>query len=933
MLAEDNQPPIVESISIDKKDVTVGDTVTITAIISDASKIKDVRLNFKNNNAFLPSVINNYLTSDDNHTFKLSFTITDNFINGTYKLSYLVASDALSNETYANIGNDIYFSVSEARNDNNPPVVESISIDKKDVTVGDTVTITAIISDASKIKDVRLNFKNNNAFLPSVINNYLTSDDNHTFKLSFTITDNFINGIYKLSYFVASDALGNETYANIGNDIYFSVSEARNDNNPPVVESISIDKKDVTVGDTVTITAIISDASKIKDVRLNFKNNNAFLPSVINNYLTSDDNHTFKLSFTITDNFINGIYKLSYFVASDALGNETYANIGNDIYFTVLPSKYISIPSMVGNKVVNENITISNQTINGDIYIAPNKTVYLDNVTVNGDIYVLGVLHARSINAHNIYAHSISYGSWAYSNGEMSISGNNSIQSLTASTYPIQDIPLQLIDNQLKSVDGKISFSGTTLDLYPTYVNNQLIKTVSGKFIVNDLNIGNADELNFQWTTNFGNTISKTIAIDKYKTSNGQLVKLPKLSEVGWKKDATGKWYLNADGSYPKNAWKLIDGNWYYFDDHGYMVHDKWIGNYYLKSNGQMAKNEWIGDFYVDQSGKWIPNKVKFVEEWKENSTGKWYQLADGSYPKKVWKLIDGSWYYFDEHGYMVHDKWIGNYYLKSNGQMAKNEWIGKFYVDQNGVWVPGKFIEEWKENSTGKWYQLEDGSYPKNAWKYIDGSRYFFDEHGYMVHDKWIGNYYLKSNGQMAKNEWIGKFYVDQNGVWVPGKFIEEWKENSTGRWYQLEDGSYPKNAWKYIDGSRYFFDEHGYMVHDKWIGNYYLKSNGQMAKNEWIGKFYVDQNGVWVPGKFIEEWKENSIGKWYQLEDGSYPKNAWKFIDDSWYYFNEYGYMVHDKWIGNYYLKSNGQMAKNEWIGKFYVDQNGAWVPSMKT
>ena len=44
--AEDNQPPVVESISIDKKDVTVGDTVTITAKISDASKIKDVRLGF-----------------------------------------------------------------------------------------------------------------------------------------------------------------------------------------------------------------------------------------------------------------------------------------------------------------------------------------------------------------------------------------------------------------------------------------------------------------------------------------------------------------------------------------------------------------------------------------------------------------------------------------------------------------------------------------------------------------------------------------------------------------------------------------------------------------------------------------------------------------------------------------------------------------------
>ena len=404
---------------------------------------------------------------------------------------------------------------------------------------------------------------------------------------------------------------------------------------------------------------------------------------------------------------------------------------------------------MAVNKVVNENTTISNQTIDGDIYIAPNKTVYLDNVTVNGDIYVLGVLHARSINAHNIYAHSISYGSWAYSNGEMSISGNNSIHSLIASTYPLQDMPLQLTDNQLKSVDGKINFSGTTLDLYPTYVNNQLIKTVSGKFIVNDLNVGNVDELNFQWTTNFGNTISKTISIDKYKTSNGKLVKLPKLSEVGWKKNGTGKWYLNADGSYPKKSWKFIDGNWYYFDDHGYMVHDKWIGNYYLKVNGHMAKSEWIDKFYVDQNGAWVPNKIKFTEGWKENTVGRWYQLEDGSYPKKSWKFINVNWYYFDGQGYMVHDKWIGNYYLKADGQMAKDEWIGKSYVD--------KFTEGWKDDTVGRWYQLDDGSYIKNAWKFIDGNWYYFDGQGYMVHDKWIGNYYLKADGQMAKDEWIG--------------------------------------------------------------------------------------------------------------------------------------------------------------------------------
>ena len=767
--AEDNQPPVVESISIDKREVTVGDTVTITAKVSDESGIKSVWGLCNNNGTFIPDDISGYFTKIDEHTYQQSFTISKNFINGTYKLHNFHIEDILGNNAYPKYDN-IYFTVHDINNDNNPPVVESISIDKKDVTVGDTVTITAKVSDESGIKSVWGLCNNNGTFIPDDISGYFTKIDEHTYQQSFTISENYINGTYRLGNFIIEDILGNKAYPTY-NDIYFTVHNVNNDNNPPVVESISIDKTEVTLGDTVTITAKVSDESGIKSFWASCENNGNWAPDNTSGYFTKIDDHIYQKSFTISENYINGTYRLGNFIIEDILGNKAYPTY-NNIYFTVLPSKYSSIPSMEGNKVVNVNKTISNQTIDGNIYIAPNKTVYLDNVTVNGDIYVLGVLHARSINAHNIYAHSISYGSWAYSNGEMSISGNNSIQSLTASTYPIQDIPLQLIDNQLKSVDGKISFSGTTLDLYPTYVNNQLIKTVSGKFIVNDLNIGNADELNFQWTTNFGNTISKTIAIDKYKTSNGQLVKLPKLSEVGWKKDATGKWYLNADGSYPKNAWKLIDGNWYYFDGHGYMVHDKWIkwiDSYYLKSDGRMAKNEWIGDFYVDQSGKWIPNKVKFVEEWKENSTGKWYQLADGSYPKKIWKLIDGSWYYFDEHGYMVHDKWIGNYYLKSNGQMAKNEWIGKFYVDQNGVWVPGKFIEEWKENSTGKWYQLEDGSYPKNAWKFIDDSWYYFNEYGYMVHDKWVGHYYLKSNGQMAKNEWIGNFYVDQNGVWVP--------------------------------------------------------------------------------------------------------------------------------------------------------------------
>ena len=41
------------------------------------------------------------------------------------------------------------------------------------------------------------------------------------------------------------------------------------------------------------------------------------------------------------------------------------------------------------------------------------------------------------------------------------------------------------------------------------------------------------------------------------------------------------------------------------------------------------------------------------TEGWKKNSTGWWYQNADGSWPANKWEKINGSWYYFDANGYM----------------------------------------------------------------------------------------------------------------------------------------------------------------------------------------------------------------------------------------------------------------------------------------
>jgi len=42
-----------------------------------------------------------------------------------------------------------------------------------------------------------------------------------------------------------------------------------------------------------------------------------------------------------------------------------------------------------------------------------------------------------------------------------------------------------------------------------------------------------------------------------------------------------------------------------------------------------------------------------FAGQWRQDTTGWWYQNDDMSYPTNVLKQIDGPWYYFDGTGYM----------------------------------------------------------------------------------------------------------------------------------------------------------------------------------------------------------------------------------------------------------------------------------------
>ena len=94
-------------------------------------------------------------------------------------------------------------------------------------------------------------------------------------------------------------------------------------------------------------------------------------------------------------------------------------------------------------------------------------------------------------------------------------------------------------------------------------------------------------------------------------------------NEAQWKRNDKGWWYEEADGTYPTNAWKLIKDKWYYFDGIGYMVENRWIGNYYLGADGAMLVSTSTPDgYYVDATGKWVEGVRKTVNITKTSGSG-----------------------------------------------------------------------------------------------------------------------------------------------------------------------------------------------------------------------------------------------------------------------------------------------------------------------
>ena len=132
--------------------------------------------------------------------------------------------------------------------------------------------------------------------------------------------------------------------------------------------------------------------------------------------------------------------------------------------------------------------------------------------------------------------------------------------------------------------------------------------------------------------------------------------KTPGGQSGSWIQDATGWWYKNADGSYPRGTWQQIGSAWYAFDGSGYMITGWYsLGGswYYLNASGAMA----TGWAYIN---------------------GYWYYFNASGAMATGWIQPDGYWYYLEQSG-----SW------QPQGSMYVSDYTPDgYFVNENGICV-----------------------------------------------------------------------------------------------------------------------------------------------------------------------------------------------------------------------------------------------------
>ena len=135
----------------------------------------------------------------------------------------------------------------------------------------------------------------------------------------------------------------------------------------------------------------------------------------------------------------------------------------------------------------------------------------------------------------------------------------------------------------------------------------------------------------------YGGVNMKKLKLTKVIASSLVVSSVLALNPIGasasWKQNNIGWWYI--EGSSWATGWRYINGEWYYFDNNGYMKTgwiqyvNKW---YYLYDSGSMAKNTTINGYVLDSDGAWIQTTQNNSSSLEKDEKLAEYYVETGGY-------------------------------------------------------------------------------------------------------------------------------------------------------------------------------------------------------------------------------------------------------------------------------------------------------------
>jgi len=532
--------PLLESLTVNKKDALPGDTVKIIVKVSDGTISNDVDVSYirpQSGDILFVSLQYNHLTKEYEGYIPIT-TLTE---SGTYYINTLDIWDNYNNVSRVIAGNDAQTKIAEGSftvsgSTGSPSqLVESITVDKAAATMGDTQKIIVKLTSHEGIQSINLHYDK-----PITNNNFSTNlyynDQTQSFESVIPIDNTLELGLYKVSYMDIRDQSnitmrvpnGQETNLDNGNFTIFT------EQNPPVFNRLSIDKTKADSGDILTFTVKATDDTNLQSAKVN-------LISPI-----SKTKHTVNLSYYNSEFIgklsINSNTEVGKWIVDSVEITDTNANTLNlnatesDLTsgeFTVLRS---ILP--IDSYVVTSNETWSNKTVNNDVYIAPGAVLTISsNVTIKGNVYVLGGLKVNgglTVNG-SLYANYMTFGYYYPSDGQAILSGSNSVSSIKVSNRILTEVPFKLYDAPLVSKNGKVNITGATLPFVKVSVNGQEMALKSnGSYRLEDFAAG--ENIKFTITDPYGYEYSYS-----YSVAEVYVDELTKLST-----EATGKTHPNS---------------------------------------------------------------------------------------------------------------------------------------------------------------------------------------------------------------------------------------------------------------------------------------------------------------------------------------------------------------------------------------------------